>query len=87
MSHPAILEAAVVAVPDGRYGELVGAWVVKDERKPALSREEVRRTVATGMNPQVSARAPLATIVVASIVASSHSYQVSHLIVVARAVT
>ena len=53
MAHPAIVEAAVVAVPDARYGELVGAWVLRDASKPAPSREEVRKTVAMGMNPQV----------------------------------
>lgn len=53
MGHPAILEAAVVAVPDPRYVEVVGAWIVRDPHHPGLSREGVRRTVAEGMNPQV----------------------------------
>ena len=52
-AHPAIVEAAAVAVPDARYGELVGAWIVRHPNEPFLSREEVRRTVATAMNPQV----------------------------------
>ena len=52
-AHPAIVEAAAVAVPDARYGELVGAWIVRHPHEPALSREEVRRTVAIAMNPQV----------------------------------
>ncbi|TFY79539.1 hypothetical protein EWM64_g4473 [Hericium alpestre] len=50
-SNPAILEAAVVAVPDARYGEVVGAWIVP---KPdtSLTREHVRQVVHEGMNPQ-----------------------------------
>lgn len=52
-AHPAIVEAAAIAVPDARYGEQVGAWIVKDPHQPPLSREEVRRVVAEGMNPQV----------------------------------
>lgn len=51
--HPAIREAAVVAVPDQRYGEVVGAWIVR-EKGTCQSREEVRKWVADGMNPQVS---------------------------------
>ncbi|KAL0948787.1 hypothetical protein HGRIS_008917 [Hohenbuehelia grisea] len=54
-SNHDILEAAVVAVPDQKYGEVVGAFVV---RAPGvgpeqLSPEQVRRTVAVSMNPQV----------------------------------
>ncbi|PFH46339.1 hypothetical protein AMATHDRAFT_77711 [Amanita thiersii Skay4041] len=49
-----ILEAAAVAVPDEKYGEVVGAWIV---RRPgaagsALTREEVRQAVTARMNPQ-----------------------------------
>lgn len=53
-AHPGIVEAAAVAVPDARYGELVGAWIVRHPNEHSLSREEVRRTVALNMNPQVS---------------------------------
>ncbi len=54
-ASPAILEAAVVSVPDDTYGEVVGAWVVRDPVRGAkLSREEVRKGVASAMNPQVS---------------------------------
>ncbi|KAG6850080.1 hypothetical protein H0H93_001430 [Arthromyces matolae] len=46
-----IEEAAVVSVPDEKYGEVVGAWIV---RRPgtSASREEVRAAVAQSMNPQ-----------------------------------
>lgn len=50
--HSAIREAAVVAVPDGRYGEVVGAFIVRD-MNTHVSRDEVRRWVSEGMNPQV----------------------------------
>ncbi|KAI0674518.1 acyl-CoA synthetase [Trametes maxima] len=50
-AHPHIREAAVVAVPDAKYGEVVGAWVVR-EPQTSLSGEETRRAVAEGMNPQ-----------------------------------
>ncbi|KAJ7336305.1 hypothetical protein DFH08DRAFT_878382 [Mycena albidolilacea] len=51
LTNPEIEEAAVVAVPDGQYGEVVGAWIV---RKPGstVSREVVRATVSRLMNPQ-----------------------------------
>ena len=45
--------AAVVAVPDAYYGEVVGAWIVRDPHLAHLSREQVRKVVATAMNPQV----------------------------------
>ncbi|KAI0086214.1 acyl-CoA synthetase [Irpex rosettiformis] len=59
-SHPAILEAAIVAVPDETYGEVVGAWIIRDpsvrggggERMVGMKGEEVRKVVANGMNPQ-----------------------------------
>jgi acyl-CoA synthetase (AMP-forming)/AMP-acid ligase II len=52
-SHPAILEAAAVAVPDEQFGEVVGAWVV---RRPhaRVTREEVRKSVGDNINPQVN---------------------------------
>lgn len=56
-AHPLIREAAAVAVPDERYGEVVGAWIVREtgNSKDAarLSRGEVRRAVTQDMNPQV----------------------------------
>ncbi|KAI0360476.1 acyl-CoA synthetase [Trametes cingulata] len=52
-AHPHIREAAVVAVPDSKYGEVVGAWIVR-EPHTAISKEETRRVVAEGMNPQNS---------------------------------
>ena len=54
-AHEAIVEAAVVAVPDARYGELVGEWIVRDPHRRAVTREEVRSAVASNMNPQVRA--------------------------------
>ena len=51
-AHPHIREAAVVAVPDSKYGEVVGAWIVR-EPQTAITKEETRRVVAEGMNPQV----------------------------------
>ena len=50
--HPAILEAAAVAVPDAHFGEVVGAWVVR-QPNGIISREDVRRSVSDNMNPQV----------------------------------
>ncbi|KAF7323872.1 hypothetical protein MKEN_00608600 [Mycena kentingensis (nom. inval.)] len=48
-----IEEAAVVAVPDPKYGEVVGAWIVRRKSASAkLSREEIRQTVWREMNPQ-----------------------------------
>ena len=54
-SHPMIREAAVVAVPDARYGEAVGVWVVREEGSTSgqPSGQEVREWVAERMNPQV----------------------------------
>jgi acyl-CoA synthetase (AMP-forming)/AMP-acid ligase II len=49
--HPAILEAAAVAVPDEQFGEVVGAWVVR-QPNGHISREEVRRSVGESINPQ-----------------------------------
>lgn len=50
--HPAIREAVAVAVPDPKYGEVVGAWIVRHPGKH-ISAEEVRRCVTETMNPQV----------------------------------
>lgn len=51
--HPAILEAAAVSVPDAQFGEVVGAWVVR-QPNVTISRQEVRKCVSDNMNPQVS---------------------------------
>jgi acyl-CoA synthetase (AMP-forming)/AMP-acid ligase II len=51
-SNQSILEAAVVSVPDKRYGEVVGAWI-KPRVGAKLSRESVRKIVWESMNPQV----------------------------------
>ena len=65
--HGGIREAAVVAVPDKTYGEVVGAFIVREGRerggvpgtdqasvdRAKLGRSEVRSFVAEGMNPQV----------------------------------
>ena len=51
-AHPSVQEAAAVAVPDARYGEVVGAWVLGVPGAPRVSAHEVRRVVAEGMNPQ-----------------------------------
>ncbi|KAH9962203.1 acetyl-CoA synthetase-like protein [Russula dissimulans] len=50
-SNPSILEAAIVSVPDEKYGEVVGSWIrLKSGAK--LSREGVRKIVWESMNPQ-----------------------------------
>ena len=50
-AHPSVAEAAIVAVPDAKYGEVVGAWVVRAAGRPPITAEEARRVVAEGMNP------------------------------------
>ncbi|KAI0305314.1 acetyl-CoA synthetase-like protein [Multifurca ochricompacta] len=51
MAHPSILEAAVISVPDKKYGEIVGAWI-KPNVGAKLSRESVRKFAWESMNPQ-----------------------------------
>lgn len=54
-AHAGVREAAVVAVPDARYGEVVGAWVLREPGPgpgAALTADDVRQFVARGMNPQ-----------------------------------
>lgn len=61
-AHPRIREAAVVAVPDEKFGEVVGVWIVREtdsdvdgEDNPVdLHPLEVRDWVRSRMNPQVS---------------------------------
>lgn len=58
-AHPAIRQAVAVAVPDKKYGEVVGAWIVRDP-DTSISKEEIRTLVAQSINPQVS-RKPVYT--------------------------
>jgi len=60
-SSPLIREAAVVAVPDDFYGEVVGAWIVLEDNHDKLlgrrtSREDVNEIVRSQMNPQNAPR-------------------------------
>ena len=50
-ARPEIREAAAVSVPDSKYGEVVGVWIVR-EPDTHISREDVRSCVSK-MNPQV----------------------------------
>ncbi|KAG8216445.1 hypothetical protein J3R82DRAFT_6551 [Butyriboletus roseoflavus] len=50
-AHPSIREAAAVAVPDAKYGEVVGAWILLEPGR-TMSKEEVRQVVWDNMNPQ-----------------------------------
>ena len=59
-SNPSILEAAVVSVPDKKYGEVVGAWI-RPKTGAKLSRERVRKVVWESMNPQVCISCNLGT--------------------------
>lgn len=53
-ASPAIREAAAVSVPDARFGEVVGAWIVLEESyRGKIQKEDVRKIVSTKMNPQV----------------------------------
>lgn len=53
-ASPAIREAAVVSVPDVKFGEVVGAWIVLEEaHRSKIQKEDVRKIVSTEMNPQV----------------------------------
>ncbi|KAF9523259.1 acyl-CoA synthetase [Crepidotus variabilis] len=49
--HPDIREAAAISVPDMKYGEVVGVWIVR-EPGSKISREDVRTTVMKSINPQ-----------------------------------
>ncbi|KAJ8517813.1 hypothetical protein ONZ45_g5063 [Pleurotus djamor] len=50
--NPSIREAAVVSVPDPKYGEVVGAFILREPGHPQLTLNDVRETVAQNMNPQ-----------------------------------
>lgn len=52
-ANPSVHEAAVVAVPDQKYGEVVGAFIVRSKSGASQTREELRAWVSRGMNPQV----------------------------------
>ncbi|KAG8883614.1 hypothetical protein FRB97_006308, partial [Tulasnella sp. 331] len=52
-AHPAINEAVVVSIPDEKYVEVVGAWIVRQQGEDPVSRDDVREWVASKMNPQV----------------------------------
>ena len=54
-SHPSIQEAAVVSVPDKKYGEVVGTWI-KRKTGVKVTREGVNKIVWESMNPQVRSR-------------------------------
>ncbi|KAH7915059.1 hypothetical protein BJ138DRAFT_1170179 [Hygrophoropsis aurantiaca] len=49
--HQYVQEVAVVSVPDDKYGEVVGAWVVR-QPNTIVSKEDIRRIVVENMNPQ-----------------------------------
>ena len=64
--HPGIREAAAIAVPDTKYGEVVGAWIAR-EPGTDVSRAEVRRAVADAMNPQVSGQLSRSALVLGTV--------------------
>jgi acyl-CoA synthetase (AMP-forming)/AMP-acid ligase II len=59
-SNPSVLEAAVVSVPDKKYGEVVGAWI-RLRAGAKLSRESVKKIVWESMNLQVRSPGNLVT--------------------------
>ncbi|KAG8723601.1 hypothetical protein FRC09_002623 [Ceratobasidium sp. 395] len=51
-SHPDIVEAAAIAVPDARFGEVVGVWILLRRGAAPLSQQDVSDWVKVKMNPQ-----------------------------------
>lgn len=51
--HQSIREAAVIAVPHDRLGEVVGVWIDRNVDEKPITGAEIRHWVATQMNPQV----------------------------------
>lgn len=51
-SHHSVREAAVISVPDPRYGEVVGVWIVRHANEALVERSELRQWVGGQMNPQ-----------------------------------
>lgn len=56
-AHPQIREAAAVSVPDEKFGEVVGIWIVRESADDAndklIGPLEVRSWIKDKMNPQV----------------------------------
>lgn len=47
---------AVVAVPDAKFGEVVGAWIIRKAGENALNRQDIRDVVRKAISPKVSGR-------------------------------
>ena len=72
-SHPGIHEAAVVAVPDPHFGEVVGAWIVQNPQWPwKLTKTEVQYIVSSNMNPQVCSNSIVISTLILSILRVLH---------------
>ncbi|KAJ1305913.1 hypothetical protein OPQ81_010632 [Rhizoctonia solani] len=51
-SHPEIVEAAAIGVPDERFGEVVGIWILLRPDAKSFTRQEAVNWVKAQMNPQ-----------------------------------